>query len=89
MRSNRTEALIPELERSLAAGAAGQRRGSKIATIRRAASGRAGRVAAIGATCLAFGGTAMAATGMWNPEIGTRGPEGPPRQSRRPPCRPD
>ena len=74
MRSNRTTAVLPELERSLAAGAAGQNRSSRFSAIR----GRAGRVAAIGATCLAFGGTAMAATGVWNPGIGDEAPDTPP-----------
>jgi hypothetical protein len=74
MRSNRTTAVLPELERSLAAGAAGQNRSSRLSAIR----GRAGRVAAIGATCLAFGGTAMAATGVWNPGIGDKAPNTPP-----------
>jgi hypothetical protein len=70
MKSNRTAAVLPELERSLAAGAAAQTRGSRFGAMRQAASVRAVRVAAIGATCLAFGGTAMAATGVWNPSIG-------------------
>jgi hypothetical protein len=78
MRSDRTEAVIPELERSLAAGAAGQTRGSRFSTMRRAASTRGARAAAIGATCLAFGGTAMAATGVWDPGIGAHAPDTPP-----------
>jgi hypothetical protein len=53
---------------------------------RRAVAGRAGwgarRVIAVGAASLALAGTAMAATGVWNPEIGTEAPDsGPPTLS--------
>jgi hypothetical protein len=39
---------------------------------------RTSRVLATGAACLAFGGTAMAATGVWNPLIGTEAADSPP-----------
>lgn len=39
---------------------------------------RASRVLAAGVACLALGGTAMAATGVWNPAIGSHVPDSPP-----------
>lgn len=36
------------------------------------------RVLATGAACLAFGGTAAAATGVWDPQIGTEATDSPP-----------
>lgn len=69
--NNRSPLFLPKLERMLAAAAServvvptADRRG--MLRLR----GRLPRVAAIGAACLAFGGTAMAATGVWNPSIG-------------------
>jgi hypothetical protein len=38
----------------------------------------ASRIAAVGLACLAFAGTAMAATGVWDPQIGTEASNSPP-----------
>jgi hypothetical protein len=62
-----TETTLPELERMLTTAAAGQVKESS----RRIGRIRPSRVVAIGAACLAFGGTAVAAD-LWSPEIGTR-----------------
>lgn len=77
--NNRSPVVIPKLERMLAAAAdervvvpAGGRRGIP------RLSGRLPRIAAIGAACLAFGGSAMAATGVWDPGIGADAPNTPP-----------
>lgn len=51
---------------------------------RRIAGARPSRLLAIGAACLAFAGTAMAATGVWDPGIGTDADHGPLTVSRSP-----
>jgi hypothetical protein len=84
MKSDRTEALLPAMERSLAAGAAALGRRQKAGPIRRLSSVRAVRLVAAGIACLAFGGTAMAATGVWNPVIGSAEIEGPVTTSETP-----
>jgi hypothetical protein len=63
------------------AAAAGRRRVAAhggIATGLRPSNWRASRVLVAGLACLAFGGTAMAATGVWNPQIGTEAIDSPP-----------
>jgi hypothetical protein len=85
MRSKQTETVaLPELQRMLTVSAAGQVKESRVGAIRRIAGTRASRVAAVGAACLAFGGTAMAATGVWNPGIGAESSHGPARVSDTP-----
>jgi hypothetical protein len=49
-----------------------------LATGRRFAGWPPPRVAAAALTCLALGGTAMAATGVWDPDIGSHAPYSPP-----------
>lgn len=66
--SRGAEATLPELERMLTTTAAKHVRRS--APGRRIGSWRASRVALAAGACLAFAGTAMAATGVWNPPIG-------------------
>jgi hypothetical protein len=74
LKSNGAEPALPELERMLTTTAAARVKGSKESIGRRVAGSRGGRIAAIGLGCLAFGGSAMAATGVWNPGIGTDAP---------------
>jgi hypothetical protein len=76
MRRKEIEATLPELERMLTITAGKHvRRSSKA---RRIGGWRASRVALVGAACLAFGGTAMAATGVWSPSIGSEASYSPP-----------
>src|SRR5664279_2982671 len=77
MRSREHEAALPELERMLTTSAAAQMEGSRQSLGRRIVGSRGSRIAAIGVTCLAFGGSAMAATGVWNPSIGSQTPYAP------------
>jgi hypothetical protein len=68
---------LPELEAMLTAAAARQVKESGADGFR-IAGARASRVAAVGLVCLAFAGTAMAATGVWDPQIGTEASNSPP-----------
>lgn len=69
MRTRGTEAILPELERVLTVAAAGQVKPSREG--RRVAGWRLSRLVAVGAACLAFAGTAAAATGVWSPVVGS------------------
>jgi hypothetical protein len=71
-------AVLPELERAVTIAAAAEVKESRAGAGRRIAGWRASRVVAVGAACLAFAGTAMAATGVWNPGIGSQAPNTPP-----------
>lgn len=81
--NDRSPVLLPKLERMLASAATGR---TVVPTAgRRSLSRPRGgltRIAAIGAACLAFAGTAMAATGIWNPVVGD--PDDPPVLSNTP-----
>jgi hypothetical protein len=78
MKSKGNEAVaLPELERMLTVTAAGQVKESSIGIGRRIVGSRPSRIVAIGAACLAFGGSAMAATGVWDPGIGSSSYDGP------------
>lgn len=68
------DSALPELERMLVTAAAAQVKESKATFARRLATVRGPRLAAIVLGCLAFGGTAMAATGVWSPATGTEPP---------------
>lgn len=70
MRTRETAGL-PELESMLTLAAARRARESKAGGGRRVAGARISHVAAVGLVCLAFGGTAMAASGVWDPIIGS------------------
>jgi hypothetical protein len=74
LKSRGIGSALPELERMLATTAG---RHVKVTKARRALVARSTRVAAIGLACLAFGGSAMAATGIWSPAIGTGSANGP------------
>jgi hypothetical protein len=76
--------VLPELKRVVAIAAAAEVEVSSAGDGGRIAGWRASRVVAIGLTCLAFGGTAMAATGVWDPGIGTETQSGPPTLSATP-----
>ncbi|HJZ35399.1 MAG TPA: hypothetical protein VJ204_03925 [Solirubrobacterales bacterium] len=68
--------VLPELEQMLIATAARNVRRSPGGRRFRIPTGRIPRLVAVAATCLAIGGTAVAATGVWNPIVGhTGGPE--------------
>jgi hypothetical protein len=85
MKSKGNEAVaLPELERMLTVTAAGQVKESSIGIGRRIVGSRPSRIVAIGAACLAFGGTAMAATGVWDPGIGADSSQGPAEVSNTP-----
>jgi hypothetical protein len=77
LRSRGNQSALPDLERMLTIAAATQVKESNAAAGRRIAGWRASRVVAVGVACLAFGGTAMAATGVWDPGIGARSSSGP------------
>lgn len=80
LRGNGQKAVLPELESTLLVAAAGQVKESK-------ASGRrfgGSRVLAVGAACLAFAGTAVAASEIWNPGIGSETLSGPASVSSSP-----
>jgi len=66
-------AVLPELEQMLSATAARHVRRSS--GPRRIAVGRIPRLVAVTVACVALGGTALAATGVWNPIVGD--PENP------------
>jgi hypothetical protein len=69
-------AVLPELEQMLTATAARHVRRSPRARRGRIPMGRIPRLVAVAVACLAVGGTAVAATGAWNPIVGhTAGPE--------------
>jgi len=78
------ETVLPELRRVVISAAAAEVEESGVGNGGRIAGWRASRVVAIGLTCLAFGGTAMAATGIWDPGIGTDTQSGPPTLSATP-----
>jgi hypothetical protein len=63
------DTVLPELERVLTRTAA--RHVKRTAPGRRFAGWRVSRLVAVGAACLAFAGTAMAATGAWGPVVGS------------------
>lgn len=67
LRRRGNETTLPELERMLTTAAAGQVKESS----RRIGRIRPSRIVAVGAACLAFTGTAVAATGAWNPLVGS------------------
>jgi hypothetical protein len=69
MRSAEMDPVLPELERMLTRAAARQVR--RTAPGRRVGGWRVSRLVAVGAGCLVFAGTAMAATGVWNPVVGS------------------
>jgi hypothetical protein len=71
LRRRGLDPALPELERMLTTTAGAHVKESKQSVGRRIAGARGPRLAAIGLTCLAFGGTAMAATGVWDPGIGS------------------
>jgi len=76
------EGLIAEIvaepwQASIDDGAAAVGR-NRVAAGLRPSNWRASRVLVAGVACLAFGGTAMAATGVWNPGIGSQAPDTPP-----------
>jgi hypothetical protein len=79
--------LLEELRRVVAErpasfpGRIARRSPSSVGVGRRIAGARPPRLIAIGVACLAFGGTAMAATGVWDPGIGSSSPSGPPTVS--------
>jgi hypothetical protein len=72
VRTTETKTLLPELEQMLRTAAAGRVKESSVGdgSLARALRGRPSRIVAVGLTCLAFGGTALAATGVWNPVVG-------------------
>ena len=78
------ETVLPELKRVVTIAAAAEVEEASASDGRRIAGWRASRVVAIGLTCLAFGGTAMAATGVWDPQIGTDAYSGPTSTSDTP-----
>lgn len=78
VKSRGLEPALPELERRLTTAAAARVKASKRGLRDRIVASSGLRIAAAGLACLAFGGTAMAATGVWNPEIGASAPYGPP-----------
>jgi len=81
VRSRGIEPALPELERRLTTAAAARRKRSG----RRIVGSRGTRIAVAGLACLAFGGSAMAATGVWDPPIGTKAPNtSPPTVSATP-----
>jgi hypothetical protein len=69
MRTRGHQVALPELEGMLTRAAA--RRVRSTPEGRRLAGWRVSRLVAVGAACLAFAGTAMAATGVWNPVVGS------------------
>jgi hypothetical protein len=69
VKSRGSEPALPELERRLTTAAAARRTRSG----HRIVGSRGTRIAVAGLTCLAFGGSAMAAD-LWNPGIGTDAP---------------
>jgi len=72
VRTRHTEpTVLPELESMLTVTAAAHVKASPVKAPRIRAR-RSLRVAVVGLACLAFGGTAVAASDLWNPEIGTR-----------------
>jgi hypothetical protein len=68
---------LPELEAMLTAAAARQVKEADAGGFR-IAGARASRLVPLGLVCLAFAGTAMAATGVWEPPIGTQASNSPP-----------
>lgn len=72
LRSKGNETSLPELERMLIIAASGQVKESTAGdgSLGRALRARPSRIVAVGLACLAFGGTAMAASGVWNPIVG-------------------
>jgi hypothetical protein len=72
LRSQENKTSLPELEQMLLAAACGQVKESTSGdgSLARALRVRPSRIVAVGLSCLAFGGTAMAATGAWNPIVG-------------------
>ena len=93
METGETEIALPELERMLIATAAAQREGAAaVRGRRRGWESRRGRpsspglarLAAIAAAAVLCGGTAMAATGIWDPPIGADTGTAPPTRSYSP-----
>jgi hypothetical protein len=62
--------VLPELERMLTEGAARNVRRAPLGGRIRIPMGRTPRLVGVAAACLAIGGTAMAATGVWSPPVG-------------------
>jgi len=67
------EISLPELERMLVTAASGRVKETAAGdgSLARALRTRPSRIVAVGLACLAFGGTAMAASGVWNPIVGS------------------
>jgi hypothetical protein len=93
MRPSKLEAALPELERMLIETAAAQIDGAAAApaearartSSRRSLAGRgAPRLAALGLAAVLLTGTAMAATGVWDPPIGALTGAAPPRPATSP-----
>ena len=81
MRNREIGPTLPAMERVLATAAAGQIKASRGNLNRRIDGSRGPRIAAIGLSCLVFGGAAMAATGIWTPAIGDSDLKGQPAAS--------
>jgi hypothetical protein len=73
VRTKENETSLPELEQMLVATASSRVKESTAAdgSLARALRARPSRIVAVGLACLAFGGTAMAASGVWNPLVGS------------------
>jgi hypothetical protein len=74
LKTRRSEpTVLPELESMLTVAASGQVKESSAGdgSLGRALRARPSRIVALGLACLAFGGTAMAASGVWNPIVGS------------------
>ena len=74
VKTRRTDSImLPELEHMLTHAAAGQVKESTTedGSLGGALRARPSRIVAVGLACLAFGGTAMAASGVWNPIVGS------------------
>lgn len=70
LKSRGSEAGLPELERIVTTAAA-RRMEPKLNSWRRLSGAKGSRVVAVGLCALAFGGTAMATTGAWDPLVGS------------------
>lgn len=92
MGTGKTEVALPELEQMLIATAAARREGAAAVSEgrprwkgrRRPSSPGVPRLAAIVAAAVLCGGTAMAATGIWDPPIGANTGTAPPTRSYSP-----
>jgi hypothetical protein len=78
-------AIVAEPQEAPSAGdSAGALRRPRGAAARRPTGRRASRILAAGLACLALGGTALAATGVWDPPIGVNTGAAPPTRSYSP-----